>query len=451
MLTTTAHHHPLALLIARSGLTAGAYLHKVAERHRALGFGTMACRREKATRWTRDGVTPDRTTLLAIASLHHIRPADVHRYGWPDFLRLALDDDRPYLESPWTAAGTVTLLTEVGGPVDRRGFLIASSSTLAAAVAQWTTAEPALATTGRHRRVGHEAANLFDTRLNALRRLDDEVGAHHVYDAALVEIRLITDLLNHAYYTENIGRRLFSAAAEAARIAGWCAYDTGHHHTAERHFITSLRATASAGDTTRGAITLAFWSNLRYSTGDPQGALHLIDGALATRHTIHSPRALALLHARAARAHSTAGDHRNAWQQIDAAFTAYAHADTPEADISSLYWITHGELHQVAASTALTLKTPKKALTHFDAAFTHHDPYDLERELRGTVIYQGRRTEAHIALGDIDAALDTGHQILTTIDGIDSARSTAALHQVRDHLNPHQHIPAVADFLQLSA
>ncbi|MER6917034.1 transcriptional regulator [Streptomyces sp. NPDC000594] len=448
---TIDHLHPLTALIARDGTTAGAWLHRVADRHRALDFGAMACRREKVTRWTRDGVTPDRTALLAIASLHGIPEADVHRCGWPDFLHLALDDDRPYLESPWTAEGTVTLLTEVGGPVDRRGVLIATSSTLAAAVAQWSTAEPALATTGRNRRVGHQSADLFETRLDALRRLDDELGAHHVHDAALVELRLITGLLKNASYTGETGCRLLSAAAEAARIAGWCAYDTGHHRAAERHFLTSLRAAASAGDTTRGAVTLAFWANLRYSNGDPTGALHLIDGALSHRRTITSPRALAMLHARAARAHSTAGDHRAAWRRIDAAFAAYTHADTPEADLPSLYWITAGELHQVAASTALALHTPKKALAHFDAAVTHHDPYDPERELRGTVIYQARHTAAHIAIGDIDAALDTGHRILAAIDGIDSPRSTAALHQVRDHLTPHRHIPAVNDFLGQSS
>ncbi|WP_433241497.1 hypothetical protein ACQPYK_36330 [Streptosporangium sp. CA-135522] len=393
------------------------------------------------------GVTPERTALLAIASLHGIDLADVDRYGWPDFLLLALDDDRTVLESPWTVAGTVNSLTDMGGPVDRRGFLIATTSTLAAAVAQWRTAEPALAVTDRRRRVGAEATALFDVRLDALRHLDDTVGAGHVYDAAVLELRLITDLLKNASYTEATGRRLFAAATEASRLAGWCAYDHGRRAAAERHFITSLRASACAKDPALGAVTLAFWANLRYNADDLNGALHLVEGALADRRKISSPRVMAMLHARAARAQSKAGEPTAAWHQVDAAFDAYSRADNPQADLPSMYWINHGELHQVAASSALSLGEHRRALENFDAALTHADPYDTARETRGAVIYQARKAEAHLAIGDIDAALDIGHQVITTMGGIDSARTTSTLEELRGQLAGHQHIPTVRDFL----
>ncbi|MFD8915552.1 transcriptional regulator [Streptomyces sp. NPDC059575] len=453
MITATAvQPHPLTTLMARHGLTAAAYLKRVADRHLALGFGAMAHRKEKATRWTREGVTPERTALLAIASLHGIDVADVDRYGWPGFLLLALDDDRTVLESPWTAAGTVNTLTEVGGPVkDRRGFLIASTSTLAAALAQWITAEPALAIGDRGRRVGAEAAALFDVRLDALRHLDDTVGAGQVYDAVVLELRLVTDLLKNASYNEATGQRLFASAAEASRLAGWCSYDEGRHAAAERHFLVSLRASGSAHDPTLGAVTLAFWANLRYNAGDARGALNLLDGALADHRKISSPRVRAMLHARAARAHSKAGEPLAAWRQVDDAFDAYGKADTPEADLASMYWINHGELHQVAASSALSLGDPKRALENFRAALTHEDPYDTDREVRGAVIYQVRQAEAHLALGDVDAALDLGHQVIDTMGGVDSARTTHTLEELRAQLDGHRHIPAVADFLDYAA
>ncbi|GAA3233211.1 MFS transporter [Streptomyces filipinensis] len=453
MITATAvQPHPLSTLLSRHGLTAAAYLKRVADRHLALGFGAMAHRKEKVTRWTREGVTPEKSALLAIASLHDIDFADVDRYGWPGFLLLALDDDRTVLESPWTAAGTVTALTEVGGPVkDRRGFLIASTATLASALAQWLTAEPALAIGDRGRRVGAEAAALFDVRLDALRHLDDTVGAGQVYDAAVLELRLVADLLKNASYSEATGRRLFASAAEASRLAGWCAYDEGRHAAAERHFVASLRASSSAQDPTLGAVTLAFWANLRYNADDSHGALHLLDGALADRRKISSPRVKAMLHARAARAHSKAGEPLSAWRQVDAAFDAYAKADAPDADLASMYWINHGELHQVAASSALSLGEPRRALENFHAALTHADPYDTDREARGAVIYQVREAEAHLALGDVDAALDLGHQVIHTMGGIDSARTTSTLDELRGQLTGHRHVPAVADFLNYAA
>lgn len=449
---STIQAHPLTTLLQRDHLTAAAFLRRVATQHQLLGFGTMAYRREKLTRWTRDGTIPERTAQLAIASFYGINVADVDRCGWPDFLLLALADDHAALTAPWTPAGTVEALAGTGGHVDRRGFLIATSSTLASAVAQWTTSAPAVAVTGRTRRIGMETAAYFDTRLDALRHLDDAVGASQVYDAALLELRLITGLLTDASYSTDVGRRLYGCAGEAARIAGWCAYDAGRTGNAEKLFLTSLRAAGTAGDPALGAATLAFWANLRYAAGhDPRGALGLIDGALADRRNLASPRLLAMLHARAARAHAKAGEPTAAWRAVDRAFAAYASAPPPEQDVPSLYWITHGELHQVAASSALTLGEPRRALQHFAEATTHTDPYDAEREVRGVAIYRARQAEAHLALGDIDGALDVGRQVIDAMGGVDSARATDTLSELRAGLAEHQGVPAVAEFLNYAA
>lgn len=444
--------HPLSALLAHNNWTAAAYLNRVADRHRRLGFGGMATRKEKLTRWKR--TPPSRTAQLAIADLHQIPRREVDRLGWPDFLLLALPGDQVVLESAWTPAGTLSVLAElgdVGGSVDRRGFLITSVGALSASLAQWATSAPAVALSGTGRRIGAEAPRLFEDRLHALRHLDDMVGAGQVYDAALIELRMITRLLKDASYSADVGRRLFACAAEASRLAGWCAYDAGRTATSERHFMTALRASGSADDPTTGASVLAFWANLRYTNGDARGALHLIDGALADRRKITSARVIAMLHARAARAHSKAGDPTKAWRQVDAAFTAYATAPPPAEDLPSVEWITHGELHQVAASTALSLGDSRRALENFDQALTHTDRYDTGREARGNAIYLARKAEAHLQLGDLDAAVEVGHHVIGLMGGIDSARATATLTGLRDGLNGHRHVPAVRDFLEYVA
>ena len=447
----TLQPHPLTALVERQNMKATAYLKRVADRHARLGYGPMAARREKLTRWTRAGIEPARTAQLAIADLHGISAREVDRLGWPGFLHLALGGEAAF-EAPWTAAGTVEVLTDVGGPVavDRRGFLIATSSVLATATTQWATATPALAE-GHGRRVGSEAADLFDTRLQALRHLDDTVGADQTYDAALMEQHLIATLLRGATYSAATGRRLYLCAADAARLAGWCAYDGGRTAAAERHFMAALRASGSAGDATSGAITLGFWANLRYAGGDPLGAQHLVDAALADRQKIASPRVVAMLHGRAARAHSKAGGSTAAWRHMDAAFAAYSRAAPAEQDLPSMYWITKGELHEIAASSALTLGEPHRALEHFEAAVSDQDPYDTAKEARGTGIYLARQAEAHLALGDIDAALDTGHRVLATLGDVDSARTASTLADLRAALTPHKAVPAVQEFLTEAA
>lgn len=437
--------HPLSALLAHNNMTAVSYLKRVADQHRQLGFGGMATRKEKLTRWKRH--PPGRTAQLAIAALHGIDPWEVDRLGWPDFLLLAFPGDRTVLESAWTPAGTLHVLTDMGGSVDRRGFLIATSAALTASLTQWAAAAPAFALSDRARRVGAEAPALFESRLHALRQLDDLVGASQVYSAALVELRLITDLLKNASYSDQVGRRLFACAAEASRICGWCAYDTGRPAESERHFIAALRACGSAGEPTLGATVLAFWANLRYNHCDSRGALQLVDTAMADVHRITSPRAKAMLHARAARAHSKEGESTAAWRQVDAAFAAYSSAPSPDEDLPSLGWITHGELHQVAASSALSLGEPRRALEHFDAALTHTDRYDVGRETRGTAIYMSRQAEAHLALDDLDAAVEVGREVIALMGGIDSARATSTLSELRDGLGRHAHVPAVRNFL----
>ncbi|MET7300758.1 hypothetical protein [Embleya sp. NPDC005575] len=51
-----------------------------------------------------------------------------------------------------------------------------------------------------------------------------------------------------------------------------------------------------------------------------------------------------------------------------------------------MYWLTHGELHQVAASSAPTLGEPgRRALEPFDADLAHDDLHDTTGEARGAV------------------------------------------------------------------
>ncbi|WP_433359491.1 hypothetical protein [Streptosporangium sp. CA-115845] len=391
------------------------------------------------------------TAQLAMAELLDVDPHEVHQRGWPDWLLLAFCDDRTVLESPWTPVGTVKVLEDVGGPMDRRGFLIASTGALAAVVAQWSTAPHAAGAAASGRRVGTQVVTLLDGRLDALRHLDDQVGSGQTYDAATTELRLITRILADSSYTEDVGRGLYASAAEASRLAGWCAYDAGHNAAAERHFVAALRASASADNGTVGASTLAFWANLRYASNDPRGALDLVDGALSTSRKITSPRVLAMLHARRARAHSKAAEPIKAYQAIDAALAAYDRAGPVAEDLPAMYWLTAGELHQVAASSALTLGEPRRALEHFDAALSHHDPYDTEKEARGTAIYLARRAEAHLALGDMDAAVHTAHQAVDMMGGVDSARGSGTLDELRAELGAHRHAAVVRDFLELTA
>ncbi|SDM74109.1 tetratricopeptide repeat protein [Actinacidiphila guanduensis] len=442
--------HPLTELITRRGWTNESYLRRVRDEYVRRGYGQFATRKEKVSRWTQPErpQVPTVTTQMAMAAVFGIPAREVQARGWPGWLLCGLQHGDAVWELPWTTAGTMEAL-EVGGPVDRRGFMTASTGVVAAVVAQWATALPAAAQASG-RRIDAAAADRIDARLTALRHLDDDLGSDVVYDSAVAEMRLARRLLTEFSYTEEVGRRLFASAAEAARLAGWCAYDSGRTDTAEFHYAQALRAAGSAGDATVGAVAAAFWSIVRYNgkpRPDPAGALAMLNTALGQRAGIDSPRVVTLLHIRRARAYSIAGNPTEAYRAVDAALASYERGGRPQDDNGVMYWMTAGEIFQAAGSAALTLGEPTRALDFFTTATTHPDPYNATAEPRGAAIYEARRAEAYLAAGNIEGAVETARQAVALMGGVQSARTTGTLADLHTALTRHRRLPPVADFL----
>lgn len=446
--------HPLAYLLARRGLKAEAYLRRVADQYRAMGFGQMATRREKVSRWIASTHTPSYRTQLAMAALEGLGPDAVHAHGWPGWLLLLTADDIAVVTAPWTTTAALNALTITGGgPVDRRQFMITTTATLATVTAQWSDAVASVAavpTAGRRPRIGPSVADYFDHRLDDLRHLDDRIGSGGVYEAAVTELRLIRRTIQDTTHTQAVRQRLFSAAAEASRAAGWTAYDSGNLAAAERHYAAALRGASEAGDLVTGVNTAAFWAILHYSNGNPRGAITLLDTALTIAPRIGSARLTAMLYARACRAHAHAGDTRAADRAADAALAAYDRTGPVTEDPGCVYWVNRGEIHQLLGSSSLNLHHPATALRHFQSATATHtaEAYDGDAFPRGHAIYLARLAEAHLDLGDLDAAVVTAHEAVDRMGGITSARSTSTLTDLRSKLARHRGVPAVRDFLQ---
>lgn len=355
--------HPLNAVLQSGHWNARRYLTAVAEAQRALGMSVSAIRPEKVSRWLA-GATPDTDTQLAMAHMHGVPAARVQDLGWPRWLRLALPDDDEDLLEAWTAQTAVSALTRLGGPMKRRTLITYTPAAVTAAAALYSTAIPADATHSRGRRIGPATADHIDERLAALRRLDDELGSGPVHEMARADLALITHTLDNASYDETVARRLFAAAGEAARIAGWTAFDNGNSAVAERFYAGALRAAAAGDDPVTGATTLSFWAMQRYSEHDPQGGVHLIDEALRQGDRTGSARMRAMLHARASRAHAKAGNARACAHAETAALTAYAKAPHPaEEPVPGLYWVDLGELYSWFASNATDLNLPGRPCT----------------------------------------------------------------------------------------
>lgn len=435
--------HPLAALRHARGWSGQRYLVEVNRHHQRLGFGAMATHRKKISQWESGAVTPEITAQLAIAALEHIPEEAVHRLGWPDWLLLALDD-HSLVRLPWTMEGTRHALIETacGGTMDRRGFLLVTGTTLTATAATWSSLIGTSNTSKIYPRVGVDAIDGLRARLTHLSRLDDMLGSGKLRDLAAAELNLITSLLTDTTYTHTVEQHLYGLAAEASRLCGWLSYDSGHHTAAQRYYLTALRASATADDALVGANTMAFMAIQHYSVGNPHDAINLTQTARAALRKRATPKTMAILHARQARAHAKLHDHKRCAPALDAAFNALTTTSIDEPPWC--YWINTTELHMLAGSCALDLEDPHRALHHFTTA---HATFDTTTYPAGAAIYLARTAQAHLALGDLDAAAHHATRALHCHATIDSARGDDTLITLRNDLAPHRANPAVQDFL----
>jgi tetratricopeptide (TPR) repeat protein len=430
----------------------GAFLRRLAAHHAHMGFGTLATRPEKVSRWKSGAARPDRTTEAAMMDMLQVPVAIARAIGWPHWLRLALPDDRLLLTAPWTPAGTLDALDQLEGPdMDRRAALLAGGL-VAAALTQWAATTPTRALTAHkgQQHVTPRTITLIEQRLATLRLLDDEDGSARTYRLARADRSEITQLLRTATYGQADGRRLFAAAAEASRLCGWTAFDNGAAAEAERHYLAGIRAASSAGDPALQANILSFWAMARYSQGDTSSALALTDAALEQAVPTGSARMVAMVHARASRAHATAGDEKAARRAEEAAFAAYEDRRRGAEDPGCVYWVTKQELHSWAASNAIDLGDPRRALSHYRAQGAD-TVADTAVSPRSAGLRLAREAKALLALDDVEAAADTAQQAGRLLGDVTSPRGAQVLKDLHTRLTPHRRLPCVQDVLSLSA
>jgi tetratricopeptide (TPR) repeat protein len=453
MADPTYRHSLTALRAALGGLSAVEYLNQVNRRHRALGFGAMAIRREKVIRWEAGVSTPQLSAQLAMADLHGVPEDAVYELGWPSWLLLAFPADRALLRAPWDLEGTLGSLPGPARdrPADRRRSPWAAGVTLDTIAGDWAAALAAplhTIRTGRGR-VTREMIEGFTDPLTRISRLDDVLGGAMTRRIALANFDVLSSIAREATYDDVTGRLLFSALSESARMCGWLYFDSGLHSAAQSYYVTALRASAMAGDEMAGANALAFMAIQTYSEGDPGDAVKLVRVALDRCEGRATPRLRAMLYSRRARALSkTAHGLTACLRDLDRARRCHAlgpHDDDP----AWLYWLTESELEMLAASSALSLGRPRQALRSFDAALLKgHSPESYPRD---HAIYLTRVARAHLLSQEVEQACDIAAHAVMLSRGLGSERVRSDLARLRTALARHRSGRAVQDFLDLTA
>jgi hypothetical protein len=374
-----------------------------------------------------------------------VSPADL---GWPT----SSADDRGLLVEVVPARTLSVIAGLTGRTMNRRDLL--RSAAAAGAVAFSDAALHSLtgsyellaAGTGSGGRLGVVDVALIRETTAGYRRLDARFGAGELLDDVVAFLHVRTKRALDATYSEVVGRDLFTALADLAKLAGWMARDLGQPGLAQRCFIQSLALAEHAGDRSLAAGVLDAMSHQAMAAREPQRAVALARAARMRVGDSGSAAQDAALRGTEANALALAGDRRACAKALAAADAAWErHGQTREPP-----WMTHYADTDVVLKTALSHRLmgqvgPAEQLTQ--QALTLSPPERVRHrascQIELAITRVASREPARV---DVDGAVAAGLHALDLAAELRSARVADAVRTLQGRLAPWQERVAVREF-----
>ncbi|MGK5546051.1 hypothetical protein ACSNOH_15140 [Streptomyces sp. URMC 127] len=258
-------------------------------------------------------------------------------------------------------------------------------------------------------------------QINAIRILDSQLGGGSLpgHMAKLCLNSEAIPALGGSYDTQ-VGRRLFSATAELARLTAWTSLDAGEHGTSQRYFIRALRFAKAASDVPFGAFVLGQASYGATFVGDFQTAIDLTTSAAKGVGDRASPKLASFLLLAQARAYARSGDR----YRTERALARAQEALTAKEEDNRIGWLNFMLPSRIAADTAeayLDLSLPALTLSQNDAVLSvPKSSYVRSHGLRLCVI-----ATAYARNGEKEPALHYGQAAYLVVHRVNSNRLNA--------------------------
>ncbi|MDX3117986.1 regulator [Streptomyces scabiei] len=257
------------------------------------------------------------------------------------------------------------------------------------------------------------------------RTLDDRYGGGHARQALVRYLEHECEPMLRGTYGEQTGRRLFGAAADLTRLAGWTSFDIAAHGLAQRYFVQALRLSQAAADRAYGSFVLVTMSRQAVYLGHGREAVQLARVAQQGVGSGAPPVVQALLHSAEARGHGVLGEVRASTAALVRAERALEAAKSGD---EVPYWARFFDEAQLADEFGHC----HRDLQQFRAAAQH-----AERSLqlrpaahaRSRVFCRVVLASARLGLGELDQACQLAAEAAGQAAEM---RSVRALEYVRD-------------------
>ncbi|MER5205368.1 regulator [Streptomyces sp. NPDC002825] len=274
------------------------------------------------------------------------------------------------------------------------------------------------------------------------RTLDHAYGGGHARQALVRYLEHEAEPMLRGTYGESVGRRLFAAAADLTRLAGWTSYDIAAHGLAQRYFVQALRLAQAAGDRAYGSYVLLTMSCQAVYLGHGREAVQLARVAQQGVGPAAPPVVQAMLHAVEARGHAVLGEARACSASLVRAERALE-AARPGDEVP--YWARHFDEAQLADELGhchRDLQQYRPAAQHAERALQLRAPGFARSRLFCRVVLATSR----LALGELDQACALGAEAAQQASEMRSARAVEYVRDFERRLEPYRDAAAARTY-----
>lgn len=235
-------------------------------------------------------------------------------------------------------------------------------------------------------------------------------------------------------YGEQTGRRLFAAAADLTRLAGWTSYDIAAHGLAQRYFVQALRLSQAAGDRAYGSYVLVTMSRQAVYLGHGREAVQLARVAQQGVGSSAPPVVQALLHSVEARGHGVLGEVRACTASLVRAERAL---ETARPGDDAPHWarfFDEGQLADEFGHCHRDLQQYRAAAQHAERSLQLRAPGYARSRLFCRVVL----ATARLGLGELDQACQLGAEAAGQAAEMRSVRAVEYVRDFERRLEPYR-------------
>ena len=268
-------------------------------------------------------------------------------------------------------------------------------------------------------------------------QMDQRRGGAHAWTSVVQYLTTdVTAYLRGTFTDEGVRRDLFSSASELAYLAGWMAFDSGHHASAQRYFTEAVKLAAEAGDPPMAAHVLRAMAHQAVDLGHHQQALDLAAASIdGDRYALASPRERALLGVVHARSLAAAGRRNAAAKALLRAENDLSAADDGIAEPDRVFFFGEASLAHETACALRDMGDLDGSVRQFHHSVRTRKTTKFTRTHAVTLGYLG---SVYAQMNNFDRACATWSRALDAMDGVRSGRTRQAAADMRTLLSPYR-------------